>query len=221
MWVMAAVAVVGAIFNFLGASSAAKNQEIVNKANIYAQKTTAEANNQLEVARTALDNFKREESNKQLMNKAGDQYNMIGQNINRIRDQYTRGTIQQRAQAAEALGSITASAAFAGVGGATVDMIDSTLRRVTAVSQEGQRKNMEMQIGDMKNERYNQIVNAVSGSDMGQTVARLQNTIIPEPYVAKPTWLNVLADAASNYMAMGGTFGKQQSTYTGPRLGMS
>lgn len=220
MWVAAAVAVVGAIVNFLGASAAAKNQQMVNRANVYAQKVTAEANNKVEVSRAALDNFVREQSNKKLMEKAGDQYNKIGENINRIQDSYTRGSMQKKVAAAEALGSIKASAAFAGVGGATVGMIDSTMRRVQAISQEGERKNKNLQIGDLRGDRNNQISNAVAGTNMGQTIPNLRNTVFAEPYVAKPTWMNFLSDAASMYMALGGTFGGSGgSTYTGPRIG--
>lgn len=214
MWVAAAIAVVGAIVSFMGQRAQAKAQQIINRANIDAEKTVRTAQNELAGANSTLANFIREENNRRAMEAAGEQFNAIGKNINRYKDDITRGNLQQKTEAAQAFGSINATAAFYGVGGSTINQINDTLRRSVAIGQEYDKGKQGLQIKDMQDQRAVQISNAVAQQDMGQHIAQIQNTIIPEPYVAKPGWMNLVADFANIYTQFGGTFGKQGSGQT-------
>ena len=203
MW-MLAFAAVSAISNFMGQKAQQKAQQTIDRANVYAQKTTAEANNTLSVAQTALSNFNREMSNKKLMEKAGENYNAIGTNIGRARDNLARGSLQQRLQSAEYLGAIASQASFNGVSGSTINAISDTVRRNMSVQEQYQKDNANLEINQMKKERYSQISNAIAGSDLGSTFAQFQSTNYHAPYRAGPTLLSFAGDFLSAYSSVGG-----------------
>lgn len=121
-----------------------KAQRILDKAEYDAKERTRAANNELGAAQASLSSWMRSVSNKRTIEAAGEAYNAYGDNLSRMWQQSATGSLQRRVQANEQLGAIQASAAAAGVGGTTVDLINGSLRLRTAMlnqeieKQEGQ-----------------------------------------------------------------------------------
>lgn len=200
MWMMAAVNIIGSIFGFLGASSAAKAQMIVAKANADAENTIRKGKNAYEGAKAALSNYLRAEDTKQKFKAAGEQYNAINSNMQRARDQYVKGTIQEKLAASEQLGALTAQASFLGIGGSTVDSIRSQIKFASDdAAQEGEMA-VNYQMYDARNERNNLMYQAASASDFGTTFANMDYGKSVPAYVAKPSFLTYALQGISNAM---------------------
>ena len=194
----AVVSIGSALFGGVSARSAAKGQLKVAKANTEAQEITRKARNQYEGAATALSNYIRSANNNQILKAAGANYNAIGQNIARVYEQSERGKLTQRVQAAETLGTIAAAAAASGVGGSTVDMINSTFKRVNTIQRGAQEDQLRYQAYDMYQARSNIMANASASMDQGTTHANMDNSTTITPYVNVPSMMGSLISGISD-----------------------
>lgn len=187
MIVGAVVAIASTVFGAVSGSQAAKGQLQVAKANREASEVTRKARNEYEGAATALSNYIRSSNNNQLMKSAGANYNAIAQNIGRLSDQAQKGKLTDRIAATEALGSMTAAAAAIGVGGSTVDMMNSTFQRATTISNQARDEQEELRLYDLYDNKSNVMSNAVAQMDQGQSNANIDSNKAISPYIARPS----------------------------------
>lgn len=173
------VAAIGAISGFLGG----KAQSTIQNAQNHATRITNQANNEYKVAAAALQNYIRSEQNNRLLKVAGENYNTFSQNITRTLDESVRGTSARRLQASEALGSMTAMASAAGVGGGTTEMLNSTYKRAVNFALQAEKEKVDYAVGDMNVQRSNQISNAVAQMDQGTTFAQTQGVYLADSKV--------------------------------------
>lgn len=196
----AVVAIGSALFGASQQKAAAKGQLQIARANREAQEVVRKAKNEYEGAATALANYIRSANNNQLLKAAGKNYNAIGQNVARVYDQAERGKLTQRIAAAETLGTIAAAAAASGVGGTTVEMINSTFERVDSIQRQARDEQLDLQAYDMYQARSNVMANAVAQMDQGQTNANIDNNVAITPYVAMPSMLGAAVQGIGNAM---------------------
>lgn len=198
MWMMAAVNIVGSILGFLGANDAAKAQMIIAKANADAENTIRKGKNAYEGAKASLSNYLRAEDTKAKFKAAGEEYNAINQNMMRARDQYIKGSVMERLAASEQLGALAAQASFMGIGGATVDNINSQIKMASQDAQDENALAMQYQEIDMRQGRNNLMYAAASSSDFGTTFANMDYGKSVPAYVAKPSFLSYALQGIGN-----------------------
>lgn len=173
------VAAIGAISGFMGANAAAK----IDNAKNNATRITNQANNEYRVAAAALQNYIRSEQNNRILKVAGENYNTLAENVTRTLDDSVRGSSAKRLVAAEAIGTMAAASAGAGVGGGTTEMLNSTFRRAVAFSQQADEEKVQYAVNDMQRQRTNQISNAVASMDQGTTFAQTQGVYLADTKV--------------------------------------
>lgn len=196
-FVMAGIAIAGAVVSFMGASDQAKAQAIIAKANADAANLTRAAENEYRGAYAGLQNFIRAEDNRKKFEAAGEEWDVVNRNIVRIQDQFVKGGIQQKIQAAEEIGALSAQASFLGIGGSTVDTINSLIARNYADQQVEQDQMFNYQIQDMYNQRNSLMQRASDSTDQGTTFANMDyNKNVPE-FVAKPSAFAYLLQGVS------------------------
>lgn len=189
-----------------------KSQRILDKAEVNASNKIREANNELGNAQASLTNWMRSVSNKRLIEAAGEQYNAMGDNLSRMSQQATTGSLQRRVQAAEQMGALTAQAAAAGVGGSTVDLINGSLRLRNAMLNEEIEKQEGNATYDMLMQRAGVMDNGYSQWDYSYNAAtsNFMSTQMPirvepdDPSNYLPRWNNLLG-VAGNLFGKGNT----------------
>lgn len=214
MWWMALAQVGMSLLGSMGQSKIERAQykanKILDKAEYEAKERNRLANNELVAAQASLTDFMRSESNKRLIESAGDAYNALGQNIGRGLDQAVTGNVQRRIQAAEQLGAISASAAAAGVGGSTVDLINGSLRLRNAMlneeieKQEGQASyDQLMQRAGVMDQGYSQYDYAMEAGNLDYQRAQMPIRIDPG---GGSSWKSVFLE--TSFGALGNLFNK-------------
>lgn len=186
-WVMTGIAAVTAIAGFMGQSSAAKAQSIIAKAQADAENTIRKANNMTAAANSAMINTARAEDTKQKFKAAGAEWNAMNKNIVRLQDQAAGGKVNERIMAAEELGSLYANAAFAGVGGSTIDSLEAQADTAIKTASQGTQDTVDQQVGDLVNARDALFMNAAMAVDNSTTFASIDRGVSIPGYVAKPS----------------------------------
>lgn len=207
-WVMVGVSAVSTITSFMGASSAAKAQTTIAKAQADAENKNRQANNMVSAANSAMINTMRAEDTKQKFKAAGAQWEAANKNIIRLKDQAVRGKVNERLKAAEELGSLYASAAFNGIGGQVVDTIQNQLSTAQKTEEQLSQSNYDTQISDMLSARDSLFANAAASMDNSTTFASMDRNVSIPGYVAKP-----------NPIAYIGNFVEQSAPYIRNQLG--
>lgn len=205
-----------------------KSQRILDKAEVEASNKIREANNELGNAQASLSNWMRSVSNKRTIEAAGEQYNALGENLGRMWAQSATGSLQRRIQASEQMGAIQASAAAAGVGGSTVDMINGSLKLRNAMlnmeieKQEGQATyDQLMQRAGVMDNGYDQWDHSYDAST--SDFMSKQMPIRVDPGSSSASWKSVFLE--TTFGAAGNLFNKSGDT-AGPlsllgKLGMN
>lgn len=138
---------------------------MVEQAKIDAARITQKSGNERRGAATALQQFSSSLSNARVMDAAGSQINDSAANTARLHDAATNRTIQGRLATAEELGSMAAMAGAAGVGGASVDAYNETVRLRAAMQEQQIAQSMQTQVWASDQQRGNTIKAAVAAQD--------------------------------------------------------
>lgn len=117
-----------------------KAENLVNKANIDAANTIREANNELSVAVGSLNRFRQNANNRQVLRLSGQEQEQIQTNLLRAISDLQHGALEERLDTAFDAGALAASAAAAGVGGSSKDVLNATIRMTGARKQEALEK---------------------------------------------------------------------------------
>lgn len=117
-----------------------KAENLVNKANIDADNTIREANNELAASVGSLNRFRQNANNRQVLRLSGQEQEQIQTNLIRAISDLQHGALEDRLDTAFEAGSLAASAAAAGVGGGSKDVLNATIRMTGARRQEALEK---------------------------------------------------------------------------------
>lgn len=163
----------------------ANNITRVKRAEYDAAVMTTKARNRLEAAKQTLSDFSRSLSNVNRMEAAGKEYNEAVNALAQTIESRGTGRINSSLAAADKLGALAAGAAFMGVGGASVDLLNDTVKL---------QRNVEQQLHQTQTDRLAsagarssaQIMdNAISQTDLSRTFGSFDYTRYIEPKAMK------------------------------------
>lgn len=138
---------------------------IRKQAEIDAARITQKSGNALRGSQTALQQFSASLGNKRRMDAAGSQINDSAGNSARLQRSLTHGRMQGRIQAAEELGAAAAMAGAAGVGGASVEAYNETVRLHSAMKEAAAERAVGQQEWANGEQRANALKAAVADQD--------------------------------------------------------
>lgn len=129
VWMAAAslgLSALGAMSAASAATNAIKNQQTVDRANRAADALIQSANNELASKKGSLDRYNQSINAQRIMEGTGSAVEAAAMNYRRARDSATQDDFEQQIQFAEQAGGQAAAAAFSGVQGGVVDVVNST-----------------------------------------------------------------------------------------------
>lgn len=179
------IAIGSALMSASAGKAAAQAQLTVAKANADAGNITRAADNEYKGAAAALTNFSRAQQNKRVLEAAGDQYNVFSKNIVRTMDDSVSKSAYRQLQASEALGTIASAVGAAGVGGGSIDAINSTFRRALEINNSREEKKDDIAIGDSIHQQNQIMDNAAAQLDFNQTFANIDYSKNTPGFVAQ------------------------------------
>lgn len=197
MWQI--LAMVG--LNLLQQDSQKKQIKANNKvaeANAAAQNTVTEARNELAAATGSLARYRQSLANQTFLKNISRQGEAIGKNLGRLQDDALNGSINTRLRAAEATGSILAAASAAGVGGATVDMLNSTIQLQKDRELEARDRSVRQATGDAAEELKALTEQAYLGLDTTQYIDNVTHVKAVANTQKVPSAFDMLSGALVN-----------------------
>lgn len=190
VWVTAAMMGLS-ILSGMGQSKAARAQAraqaTVTRAETAANEVIREASNVREGARASLGEFIRSMNNQRIMEAAGAQYNQLGETVVRTLDQAVKGGLSRQVAAMEEVGAMAAQAAWAGVGGTTVDLIDGTLRLRNAMIEQDVARQEGYMSYDMVMQQAGIMEAGIQNLDYSQMTAAINSQQPIAPYIHQPS----------------------------------
>lgn len=221
MWQMAAMGLdlIGSVGQYQVQKAQYKAQQTIDAANVNASNLLRQGENEKAAARLSLATYAQSLNNRRAARAGDEQITALSQNFGRMLDAATRGSIQQQLAASEQVGKIAAAAAFAGVGGASTEKVEGTLRLRQALMEGEQDRQIADATADYRQQRV-QLERAkeegldyryqLAGMDYGQDIA---------PFRAKPsataTAFDFLSRNAGDIANAANAFGKP-SAPSGP-----
>lgn len=148
----------------------------VEQAKIDAARITQASGNERRGSETALAQFSASLGNKRRLDAAGASINDSAANSVRIQRALTTGRLADRIRAAEELGQAAAIASAAGVGGASVENYNETVRLTTALKEQRLERSIGEQEWASAQQRGNALKAAVAGLDNNTYRANLDYT---------------------------------------------
>ena len=152
---------------------AASAQSIVSKANAKAANKVRTAQNEQRAASLSLAAAVRSMGDDAILTNAGDASDNAAVLIARTQESWTRGNFEQGLRDMEALGALTARASAAGVGGASVQAVSSSLRLAQARRDERRDEQQQEQTYEMLKQRTGIMPAAVSRMDLSPLQANM------------------------------------------------
>lgn len=162
------------------------SQNTINNANADATNQVRKANNGFAAAQASLSNLTRSLRNNSQLDAAASQADSITENIARLTDAATQGSLDTQLRSAEQLGAVRASAAAAGVGGTTASMLQKTMQLTAARAQTQTDQRTSYQTYDMLAQRSGLLRSAVASLDEGQSFAPIDYNTSVAPLVQSP-----------------------------------
>jgi len=175
---------------------------LVNRTNADSANQMRGANNTLAAAQAVFGNVQRSIGNQNKLNAYGKQLDSNSQNLARIQDAMTNGSLEDGLRAAEQLGALHAQAAANGVGGASAAMLHNTLAMSAARQRTAKEAKNEYQTYDMLQQRMGLVGNMVRSMDQGQTFAPIDYTINVPQLVQSPIRMADFAPSAASQAFM-------------------
>lgn len=216
MWQLASMGLdlLGSIGQYRVQKAQYQAQRTIDAANVNASNLLRQGENEKAAARLSLSTYQQSLNNKRTARMFDEQITAVSTNFGRMLDASTRGSIQQQLAASEQIGKAVAAAAFAGVGGASTEKVEATLRMRQALM-EGERDRQLADAGADFKEQRRQLERAKSegldyryqlaGMDYGQDIA---------PYRAKPSSTAVAFDFLSRNL---GNIANAANAFSGPK----
>lgn len=216
MWQMAAMGLdlIGSIGQYQVQKAQYKAQQTIDAANVNASNLLRQGENEKAAARLSLATYAQSLNNRRAARAGDEQITTLSQNFGRMLDAATRGNIQQQLAASEQVGKIAAAAAFAGVGGASTEKVEGTLRLRQALVEGEHDRQIADATADYRQQRV-QLERAkaegldyryqLAGMDYGQDIA---------PFRAKPSATAMAFDFLSRNV---GNIANAANAFSGPK----
>lgn len=208
MWWMAALMVAQGLEKAKEVKSQAKIDKVTFASNTKVTNLNRAAENQLGKVRGDLARYQQSKSNKYKLIAGADQVESQRVNILRLTDEAVRGSFEQRIAASEVAGALAASSGAAGIGGASIDMIDASNRLRQQRAQELSDRQLDTQIYDTQRNIDQTVEATILGLDDVQYADSINYMQAQTPYVKEPSWTQIGVQAgmqfATTYNSMGG-----------------
>jgi len=162
----------GGIFNFLLASDMAASQAKTNRA-LYKKRY---AENVSSAKQANLARWSQSLQNSKIMERAGENFNVISENLTRAADTHAMGGVQASLALSEEIGAATAAASAAGLGGSSVEAYNNTVRAQHAMQKELSDRSYNSQSYLMGKQRSSQISDGVDGMSRDVIMANFDFT---------------------------------------------
>lgn len=173
----------GGVFDILNAPAKTRVAKAEYKANVQRTANT----NKRESAQANFSNFMRSLSNKAQLEAASKEYNFQVEELAGAIRQATGGNFNSQLQLESARGALTAQSGFVGVGGSSVDLMDTMVRLQEEMDVE-MKDNATKLLAERGQEKAAQIMsNAIGQMDMTQTFGNYdyRQFVAPQPMKAR------------------------------------
>lgn len=182
------------VFKFAMAGDQAKDQARVNAA----RTRQRDARNERNAANSTLARFTQSLSNQKLMNQAGKNQNIIAENLGRSLDAMAYGDTMTNLALSEQIGSLTAAAAAAGMGGTSVDNYNRTMKTAHALRGELTDRSNRSQVRSLSEARGDVLTSAVDSMGRDSFIADMDFS-----YLGPTKGPSVLGNLATLAVAVG------------------
>lgn len=200
MWWMLAAQAGMSLLKLGSQQNAADAQAEGIAANTYASETTNKANNITGAAKNSLAAFMQSLGNNRILRSADSQSNAAKQNLGRMLDGAASTDLRRSVASAEQLGALAANSAAAGVGGAAVDTIASTMRRTQVIDQAQRGENVRLSAYDAMAQVAQISSTAVGSLDSSYNVGTMNYAYQQAPLVNnQPNYAGEFLNLASKY----------------------
>lgn len=177
----------------------ANNITHVAKAEYRQKVQVTAANNRLSAARTTLSEFARTLGNQMRMEAAGKEYNYAQSQLSHELEQSGKANLNAQLQNAEAQGALQAQAGAAGVGGASVELMDTLMDLRQATKAEQLRRGVELMAANGKRQTAQIVLNAQSSMDLQQSIGQFDYSQYIEPVRMKRRLGKLIGVAVATY----------------------
>lgn len=219
----------GSMAQGMQAQGQAEIAKLTDESNVKVQNLIREGNNILSASRGALNRYMQSRQNQVHLKNTGKQIEAATTNMLRLQDHATSGSVQRRIAAAEESGALAASVGAAGVGGGTVQMLNSTMNLRHAQIDQAAKASEKQQLYDMDQDRSLLKEQMILGLSDVQFLDDINLMEVQGRNIQVPSTASVMINAASTFMQayaqMGGgkgagtvdssAAGAKQSGYTG------
>lgn len=141
------------------------------------------ANNMREKATTTLAEFSRTLGNQMRLEAAGKEYNAATERLSHELEQSGKGRVNAQLQTAEARGALQAQAGVYGVGGSSIELMDTLISLQNETKLEEQSRAVELMASQGKKQTATILTNAQNSIDLQQTIGSFdyQKFVAPKP----------------------------------------
>lgn len=212
--------------------AAAEAAKIADESNTRVNNIIRESNNMLAAATGSLSRYTQSRQNQEHLKNTGKAQDAITTNMLRLQDAAQTASLERRIAAAEEAGALSASVGAAGIGGGTVQMLNSTMNLRSAMVEQLAREEQEQQQYDMSLAREATKEQMILGLSDVQFLDNINMMEYQSQNIQVPSNAAVFGNAAMTFMQsyakLGGSSGgaksatnsaaqgASQSGYTGP-----
>ena len=217
MWQMAAMGLdlIGSIGQYQVQKAQYKAQTTIDAANVKASNLLRDGENEKAAARLSLATYTQSLNNRRVARAGDEQITALSTNFGRMLDASTRGSLQAQIAASEQLGKVAAQAAFAGVGGASTEKVEATLRLRQSLMEAEQDRQIADATADYKTQRMQLERAKAEGLDYRYQLAGMDYGQDTMPYRAKPSATAMSFDFLSRNV---GNIANAATAFSGPKL---
>lgn len=212
--------------------AAAEAAKIADESNTRVNNIIRESNNMLAAATGSLSRYTQSRQNQEHLKNTGKAQDAITTNMLRLQDAAQTASLERRIAAAEEAGALSASVGAAGIGGGTVQMLNSTMDLRSAMVEQLARDEQKQQQHDMSLAREATKEQMILGLSDVQFLDNINMMEYQSQNIQVPSTASVYGNAAMTFMQsyaqLGGSSGgaksatnstaqgASQSGYTGP-----
>ena len=211
---------------------AAKAAKIADESNTRVNNIIRESNNMLAAATGSLSRYTQSRQNQEHLKNTGKELDAITTNMLRLQDAAQTASLERRIAAAEEAGAMSAAVGAAGIGGGTIQMLNSTMDLRSAMVEQLAREEQKQQQYDMSLAREATKEQMILGLSDVQFLDNINMMEYQSQNIQVPSTASVYGNATMTFMQsyaqLGGSpdddksttdsaaQGASQSGYTGP-----
>ncbi|UYA98873.1 hypothetical protein IVIADoCa7_47 [Xanthomonas phage vB_Xar_IVIA-DoCa7] len=175
------------------------NMTRVAQAEVNAKRKIQQANNNLSAKATTLNEFMRTMGNMTRMEAAGKEYNNAIENLAWETQEGGRGKLNAQLEQAEALGSLDAMAAVSGVGGSSMDLMESLIGLKADTQMYESAEMVRRMDANGRTQTAQLMLNGIKSIDTRQQMGSFDYQVFIDPKKMSNKWLKVAGIAVATY----------------------